>query len=82
MSSTLACVVCSLDPQTTSLVLPIAQAAIVAAPVILRDEIRKGLNSVRARRASGRAVDIDCAARDEVHAPSGGRASRTVEPDR
>jgi hypothetical protein len=52
MSSPLACVVCSLDPQTTSLILPLAQATIVAAPVILRDEIRKGARAILERRSS------------------------------
>jgi hypothetical protein len=51
MPSPLACVVCSLDPQTTSLVLPLAQATIIAAPVILRKQIAKGVQSVRARRS-------------------------------
>jgi len=54
MSSPLACVICSLDPQTSSLILPFAQATIVAAPVILRDEIRRGARAIRQRR-SGRA---------------------------
>jgi hypothetical protein len=51
MSSPLACVICSLDPQNTALILPLAQATIVAAPLILRDEIRKGARAVRARRS-------------------------------
>ncbi len=51
MSSPLACVVCSIDPQTTSLVLPLAQATIIAAPVILRKQIAKGVQSVRERRS-------------------------------
>ena len=53
MSSPLACVVCSLDPQTTSLILPLAQATIVAAPVILRNEIRRGARAIRERRSGG-----------------------------
>jgi hypothetical protein len=55
MSSPLACVMCGLDPQTTSLILPLAQATIVAAPVILRGEIRKGVEALRARRSNRRA---------------------------
>jgi hypothetical protein len=51
MSTPLACVACSLDPQTTSLILPLAQATILAAPVILRAELRKGVQAVRSRRA-------------------------------
>jgi hypothetical protein len=56
MSTPLACVVCSLDPQTTSLILPLAQATIIAAPVILRAELRRGVQSVRARRSRRRAA--------------------------
>jgi hypothetical protein len=55
MSSPLACVVCSLDPQTSSLILPIAQATIVAAPLILRDQIRRGARALRDRRSGRRA---------------------------
>jgi hypothetical protein len=51
MSIPLACIACSLDPQTTSLILPLAQATILAAPVILRAELRKGVQAVRSRRA-------------------------------
>jgi len=51
MSTALACVACSLDPQTTSLLLPLAQATILAAPVILRAEIRRCIRAVRARRS-------------------------------
>jgi len=51
MSTPLACIACSLDPQTTSLILPLAQATILAAPVILRAELRKGVQAVRSRRA-------------------------------
>lgn len=56
MSAPLACVVCSLDPQTSSLILPIAQATIVAAPVILRDQIRRGARVLLDRRSSRRAA--------------------------
>jgi hypothetical protein len=51
MSTPLACVVCSLDPQTTSLILPLAQATIIAAPVILRKEIARQVGAIRGRRS-------------------------------
>jgi len=54
MSTPLACLACSLDPQTTSLILPLAQATILATPVILRAELRKGVAAVRSRRARRR----------------------------
>jgi hypothetical protein len=57
MSTPLACIACSLDPQTTSLILPLAQATIIAAPVILRTELRKGVQAVRARRARRRGAE-------------------------
>jgi hypothetical protein len=57
MSTPLACIACSLDPQTTSLILPLAQATILAAPVILRAELRKGVQAVRGRRARRRGAE-------------------------
>lgn len=77
MSTTLACVACSLDPQTTSLILPIAQATVLAAPVILRKEIRRGVEAVRAGRARRRAADSTAAA-----SPAAAGTCREVDLDR
>lgn len=71
MSTPLACVVCSLDPQTTSLILPLAQATVLAAPVILRAEIRKGVRAVRARRSKVGASDA-AVRREDRTSPDGG----------
>ena len=76
MSTPLACIACSLDPQTTSLVLPIAQATILAAPVILRAELRKGVQAVLARRARRNAAEGAAAA------PRAARACREVDLER
>lgn len=54
--SPLACVVCSVDPQATSLILPLAQATMIAAPVILRAELKKGVRALRARGSRRRAA--------------------------
>jgi hypothetical protein len=78
MSTPLACVACSLDPQTTSLILPLAQATILAAPVILRAQLRKGVQSVRARR-SRRPAATSLAASP---APSAAERCREVDLDR
>jgi len=42
--------VCNVDPATTSLLLPLAQATIISAPILLRSQIRRGLRAVRAHR--------------------------------
>lgn len=76
MSSPLACVVCSVDPQTSSLVLPLAQATILAAPVILRNQIAKGVQSVQARRWRRGAV------RRLASGPSPSAAEPGHEPER
>lgn len=73
MSSPLACLVCNLDPQTSSLILPIAQATIVAAPLILRDEIRKGARAIRERRSSRRGPASRSSDRRGARSPSGAR---------
>lgn len=77
MSTPLACVACSLDPQTTSLILPVAQATILAAPLILRAEIKKGVRAVRARRARRSAAHSNAAA-----SPAAAGACREVDLDR
>jgi hypothetical protein len=49
--STLACLMCQIDPQTSSFLLPMAQAAVISAPILLRDQIRRGWRGLRRRRA-------------------------------
>ena len=39
MSSELACVACMVDPQTTSMVVPMAQATLIAVPFFFRSRI-------------------------------------------
>ena len=78
MSTPLACIACNLDPQTTSLVLPLAQATVLAAPVILRAQLRKGVQALRSRRsrrpgAGGRAASP---------APAAANPCREVDLDR
>ncbi|HEY7591106.1 MAG TPA: hypothetical protein VH723_08945 [Candidatus Limnocylindrales bacterium] len=53
----LACIACTIDPQMTGLVLPLAQAAIVAGPIVFREELRKGLRAVRRRRRRASPAD-------------------------
>ena len=74
--SPLACVVCSVDPQTTSLILPLAQATVIAAPVILRAELRKGVQALRARGSRRRA------ARGPAAGPSPSAAGQRREAER
>jgi hypothetical protein len=47
-----ACMLCSIDPGTANLLLPVAQATIISAPFLLRDQIRRGIRTVRDRRRS------------------------------
>jgi hypothetical protein len=78
MSTPLACIACSLDPQTTTLILPLAQATILAAPVILRAELSKGVQAVRSRRARRRTAGSLAASAAEAAA----RPCREVDLDR
>jgi hypothetical protein len=50
MLTPIACMMCNLDPGTTSLLLPLAQATIISAPILMRDQLRRGFRAVRARR--------------------------------
>lgn len=46
----IACVVCAVDPNMAGLVIPLAQATIVATPILLRKHIAGGVRKVRQRR--------------------------------
>jgi hypothetical protein len=51
MLTPIACMVCTVDPATTSLLLPLAQATVISAPILLRSQLRRGFRAVRSRRA-------------------------------
>ena len=46
----IACMVCNVDPATTSLLLPLAQATLISAPILMRSQLRRGLRAARGRR--------------------------------
>lgn len=50
MDHGIACVVCQIDPQTASLLVPMAQAAAITTPYLLRNQIRRGWRIVRRGR--------------------------------
>jgi hypothetical protein len=52
MAAELACVMCMVDPQTTSMVVPMAQATVIAVPFFFRSRIAGAV-----RRALRRGVD-------------------------
>ena len=60
MSSELACVACMVDPQTTSMVVPMAQATLIAVPFFFRSRIAGAI-----RRAVRRDVDPSVPAETE-----------------
>ena len=45
----LACVMCAMDPQTTSLVVPVAQAAVITVPIFFRGQIAAAVRRARKR---------------------------------
>jgi hypothetical protein len=49
MSTPVACILCSIDPNMPSLVLPVAQATVLAAPILLRDHVKRGARAVVGR---------------------------------
>ena len=59
MTFELACVACVVDPNTTSIVVPMAQATLIAVPFFFRARIASAI-----RRVAGRA-DADASADDE-----------------
>jgi hypothetical protein len=59
MTEGLACVLCTIDPQTTSLVVPMAQATVIAVPFFFRDRIASAVRRAR-RGAANAAPDEGC----------------------
>ena len=49
MFSPIACMLCAVDPAATSLLLPLAQATLISAPILLRGRIRRGVKAARGR---------------------------------
>ncbi|HEY4634429.1 MAG TPA: hypothetical protein VIH00_10965 [Candidatus Limnocylindrales bacterium] len=49
MTSAIACVVCTIDPVTTSLLLPVAQATVIAAPILMRERIARAVRRLSKR---------------------------------
>ena len=47
MTSPLACVMCAVDPQTTSLLIPMAQASVIAVPFFFRQNIAAAIRRAR-----------------------------------
>jgi len=60
MSSELACIACMVDPSTTSMVVPIAQASLIAVPFFFRSRIAGAI-----KRAAGRDEDPESADGEE-----------------
>ena len=77
MIAPLACILCMVDPQTTSMLVPLAQATVIAVPVLFRKDIARGVQRLRdARRAdAARGADVpsepEDRAADDVDPPGG-----------
>jgi hypothetical protein len=46
----IACVLCAVDPNMAGLVVPLAQATMVATPILLRKQLARGFRRVTRRR--------------------------------
>lgn len=66
MSQPIACILCSIDPNTTSLMLPMAQATVIAAPILLRDHVKRGARAVAGRLRDPRSAGSPAAAAGPV----------------
>jgi hypothetical protein len=45
----IACMMCAVDPQTTSLLLPVAQATVISLPIIFRRDLARLARGARSR---------------------------------
>ena len=77
MAPEIACVMCMVDPQTTSMVVPMAQATVIAVPFFFRSRIAAAV-----KRAVRR--DVDPALADPIgedcDTPADDRADRPEPP--
>jgi len=51
MAPPIACIMCLVPPDAQAFAIPLAQATVIAAPVLMRDQVRRGWAALR-RRAS------------------------------
>jgi hypothetical protein len=65
----IACMLCSIDPGTANMLMPIAQATIISAPILLRDQIRQGVRYVRGRGLDE--IDAEDGGLETEDAPAG-----------
>jgi hypothetical protein len=61
MTTSLACLLCAIDVQATSLLLPIAQATLISAPILMRKQLAEGV-----RRLAGQPEEPDDDIEDEA----------------
>lgn len=71
------CMLCTLDPTGAVLTLPIAQATVIAAPIMLRGQIKRGAKAVR-RRMTG--IDLEPVEEVPVALRSGARGPMRRRP--
>jgi hypothetical protein len=64
----LGCVLCQIDVQSASLLVPLAQAAIISAPIVFRKEIKRGIRRARGQDPGDEAV-VDAEALSEEWMP-------------
>jgi len=49
MAPPIACIMCLVPPEAQAFAIPLAQATVIAAPVLLRDQVRRGWRAFRRR---------------------------------
>jgi hypothetical protein len=60
----LGCVLCQIDVQSASLLVPLAQAAIISAPIVFRKEIKRGIRKARGQDSADDAADGEALAEE------------------
>jgi hypothetical protein len=62
----LGCVLCQIDVQSASLLVPLAQAAIISAPIVFRKEIKRGIRRARGQDSADDAADAEALAEEST----------------
>jgi hypothetical protein len=66
----IACMLCSIDASTANLLVPLAQATIIATPILVRDQVRRGVRAVRDRAHGEEASQAYDAGDDAIERPT------------
>jgi hypothetical protein len=76
----IACIACLIDPQTTTMLVPIAQATVLVVPVLFRKNIASAIRGFRGERFNPAEPDPEPVSHAEDRAPDAEQPPGGVHP--